>query len=137
MAERTPRHWMWSQAVEMLDEADRLHRQFFAPTGAARMPAWAPPADVLETDEEVLIFVALPGVSPEHVDASIHGAELVLSGTRVLPAELARAQIHRMELPQGRFLRRIALPPGRYTDVSRKSADGCLVITLEKANRHG
>jgi len=137
MAERTPRHWMWAEAVDMLDKAERMHRQFFAPAGMVRAPAWEPPADVLETDEQVLIFVALPGVSPEKIETVIEGAELVLSGTRTLPAELVRAQIHRMELPQGRFLRRIKLPAGRYTDVSRKSADGCLVITLEKANRNG
>ena len=137
MAERPPRYWMWAEAVDMLDKAERMHRQFFAPAGLSRLPAWEPPADVLETEEQVLIFVALPGVSPEKIETAIEGAELVLSGTRTLPAELERAQIHRMELPQGRFLRRIKLPAGRYKDVSRTSADGCLVITLEKANRNG
>jgi hypothetical protein len=39
--------------------------------------------------------------------------------------------IHRLELPQGCFERRIALPAGRY-DVRRYSAHGCLAISLAK-----
>jgi len=38
-----------------------------------------------------------------------------------------------MELPQGRFERRIALPPGVYGEVRRFEANGCLVVTLAKA----
>jgi HSP20 family protein len=51
---------------------------------------------------------------------------------RVLPPELRTAVIHRLELPQGRFERRVRLPAGRYSDVRRAAVDGCLVITLEK-----
>jgi HSP20 family protein len=51
---------------------------------------------------------------------------------RVLPPELRTAVIHRLELPQGRFERRVRLPAGRYSDVRRAVVDGCLVITLEK-----
>jgi len=43
--------------------------------------------------------------------------------------------IHRMELPQGRFERRIPLPPGQYEAVRRTSVDGCLVVSLTKAVR--
>jgi hypothetical protein len=51
----------------------------------------------------------------------------------VLPAELRTAVIHRLELPQGRFERRIRLPGGRYSAVSRTTSHGCVVIALEKA----
>jgi HSP20 family molecular chaperone IbpA len=124
---------MWSEAFELLAKAERLHQQFFEPRPSSHVPSWAPPADVLETAGEVLVFVALPGVSPTRVDVAIEGASLVLSGVRVLPAELAVATIHRLELPQGRFERRIPIPPGRYNDVRRDSVDGCLVISLTKA----
>ena len=43
-----------------------------------------------------------------------------------------RLLAHR-ELPQGRFERRIALPPGVYGEVRRFEANGCLVVTLAKA----
>ena len=81
--------------------------------------AWEPPVDVLETEREVLVFMALPGVEPERVEAAIDGADLVVAGSRVLPAALRTAVIHRLELPQGRFERRVRLPAGRYASVRR------------------
>lgn len=122
--------WMWSEACEMLARAERLHRGFFHP---ARAPVWEPPADVLETEHEVRVLMALPGVDPERVEAAIEGADLLVAGIRVLPPELRTAVIHRLELPQGRFERRLRLPAGRYSSVRRVMADGCLVIILEKA----
>ncbi len=128
-----PRSWMWSEAVEMLARADRLHRQMFQPhRGIARAPSWEPPVDVLETETEVLVFTALPGVDPAEVQASIENGALVIVGQRVLPPELRTATIHRLELPQGRFERRVPLPAGSYDAVRRSNVNGCLLITLHK-----
>ena len=63
----------------------------------------------------------------------IDGGDLVVAGSRVLPAALRTAVIHRLELPQGRFERRVRLPAGRYASVRHAMANGCLLITLEKA----
>jgi HSP20 family protein len=134
MESNFPPHWMWSEACEMLARAERLHREFFRPAGAsALMPVWEPPIDVLETERAVLVLVALPGVNPDRVEASIDGSDLVFSGNRVYPAEMRTAVIHRLELPQGRFERRVRLPAGRYSAVQRSACDGCLVITLQKS----
>lgn len=128
-----PNNWMWSEACEMLARAERMHREFFRPAGANRLPAWEPPVDVLETERDVQVLVALPGVDPQRVEAAIDGAELVVAGSRVLPAALRTAVIHRLELPQGRFERRVRLPAGRYASVRQAMNNGCLVVTLEKA----
>jgi HSP20 family protein len=134
MTDDFPDRWMWSEACEMLARADRLHRQLFQPVhGHRKVPAWEPPADVLETEHEVLVIAALPGVKPERIEAAIDGNDLVLAGMRTLPKELGRAVIHRLELPQGRFERRLRLPGGRYTDIRRSIIDGCLVVVLTKA----
>ena len=128
--------WMWADACEMLARAERLHSQFFEPRrspAASRLPVWQPPADVLETEREVLILVALPGVDPNAVEAAIEDGTLFVAGVRALPAELRGAAIHRMELPQGRFERRVPLPPGRYSAAVRRSfAEGCLLVRLDK-----
>jgi HSP20 family protein len=133
MARDVARDWMWSEACEMLARAERMHRELFKPAGSlAQLPAWEPPVDILETEFEVLALVALPGVDVENAQAMIEDGDLVIAGTRVLPPELRTATIHRLELPQGRFYRRIRLPAGRYSGVRRAVAAGCLVITLQK-----
>jgi HSP20 family protein len=129
-----PHDWMWSEALQMLAKAERLHQQMFLPVSRhTRAAAWAPPVDVLETEREVLVLAALPGVDVAKVEAAIEGAVLVIAGQRVLPPELRTATIHRLELPQGRFERRVPLPPGRYDSVRRAESNGCLVISLTKA----
>jgi len=127
------RDWVGSEACAMLARAEGLHRELFRPIGPSAVPAWEPPVDVLETDHEVLVLVALPGVDPDRVEAAIDGHDLVFAGTRVYPSELRTAIIHRLELPQGRFERRVRLPGGRYSAVRRSAADGCLLIRLPKS----
>src|ERR1700730_8319157 len=113
VARDVARDWMWSEACEMLARAERMHRELFRPAGTqARLPAWEPPVDILETEFEVLALVALPGVDADNAQAVIEDGDLVVTGTRVLPVELRTAIIHRLELPQGRFYRRPP-PPAR------------------------
>jgi HSP20 family molecular chaperone IbpA len=127
-------NWMWSEACEMLARAERLHREFFSPvlSTATRPPAWEPPVDVLETESAVLVHAALPGVSADRVEIAVEGDDLVFTGTRTLPAELQTAVIHRLELPQGRFERRVRLPPGTYSKIHCSAVEGCFLITIEK-----
>lgn len=131
MAKKEFSQWMWFEALERLSQAQRLHQQFFTVQQGVQ-PAWEPPIDVLETETEVLIFFALPGVDPAAVEAVIEDGCLVVSGKRVLPEELRTALIHRLELPQGRFERRVVLPRHRYDSVNREAINGCLLITLHK-----
>jgi HSP20 family protein len=134
MSRKDPVNWMLSEAIDSLVRAERLRQQFFSlqATAGSREASWEPPIDVLETEDEVLILVALPGVDPDQVEAVIENRTLVVSGRRVLPAELRNATIHRLELPQGRFERRILLPIGRYA-VSRFAVNGCIGLRLLKS----
>ncbi|HEY8336752.1 MAG TPA: Hsp20/alpha crystallin family protein [Tardiphaga sp.] len=135
MSNKDPINWMLSDAIATLARAERLQQQFLhlQPWSGTREPSWEPPIDVLETDHEVLILIALPGVDPAEVEAVIDAGILIVSGRRVLPAELRSARILRLELPQGRFERRIALPSGRYT-ISRFASNGCIGLRLAKSS---
>ena len=128
MSTKDPVNWMLAEAIGSFARTERLRQQFFS----LRESGWEPPIDVLETEGEFLIFVALPGVDPDQVEAIIEDGTLVISGRRVLPVELRSARIHRLELPQGRFERRIALPVGRYV-VSRFAVNGCVGLRLAKS----
>ena len=122
--------WMWAEAREMLDRADRLQRQFFHPARGAA-PGWEPPVDVFETGDALWVIVALPCVAPDDVELIIDGNTLIVSGLRSLPRELRGAAVHRLELPAGRFERRIALQ-GRFELVERRLEHGCLTLGLHK-----
>jgi len=138
MTSNIARDWMWAEACELLARAERMHGAFFRPAPAgAPAPAWEPPVDVLETERAVIVLVALPGVDPDRVEAVLDGADLVFSGARAFPSEMRTAIIHRLELPQGRFQRRIRLPAGRYGAVRRSAGDGLLVIALLKSGGAG
>ena len=134
MSTGDPRNWMWSEALQMLARAERLQREVFNPPGPSRRAAisWEPPVDVLETNEAVLVLVALPGVDAKQVQLVIHNGVLLIAGERVLPPELRTAVIHRIELPQGRFERQVPLPAGVYEQPTSAVSDGCLIVRLPK-----
>jgi HSP20 family protein len=135
MPPKDPINWMLSDAIETLARAERLHQRFLnlQPLTGKREPCWEPPIDVIETDDEILIQIALPGVDPNDVEAVLDKGTLVISGRRTLPTELRNARILRLELPQGRFERRIPLPTGRYT-ITRFAAHGCVGLRLGKSS---
>ena len=128
---KDPMTVMWAHACEMLEEAERLQRQFFY-IGGERRPTWEPPVDIYEGERDLIVCVALPGVNASQVEIAFDNGLLVIAGERVLPA--GSALIHRLEIPHGRFERRIALPSQRIALVRHELLDGCLVLTLSKGN---
>lgn len=124
--------WMWAEACDILEKADRLHRQFFRPTITnTRYPTWEPPVDIYETHYEFIITIALPGVTPEHLNITLENDHLTIDGQRRLPTS-ATSQIRRLEIPYGRFERRIQLPAGHFEIATREWVNGCLLISLRK-----
>lgn len=130
MPQRPLEMLMWAQACEAMDRAERLHRQFFYRAPAT--PCWEAPVDIFETDNLLTIVIALPGVSPERVQVTLSAGVLIVSGERSLPDGLGDARIHRLEIPHGRFQRRIELPPARFELSGRHLVDGCLTLQLQK-----
>ena len=93
--------WMWAGALGALARAEQLHRQFFQPSASQpRQARWEPPVDVLETDNEVLVIAALPGVVASEVQVIIDGPFLIIAGERRILDALRTAAIHRMECPR-------------------------------------
>ena len=126
---RDPKQQMWAEACALLKQAEQLHRQFFEPSrDGAR---WEPPVDVFENERELWIIAALPGVEPEAVRVEMEGPTLTIAGVRPLPCKGRNANIVRLEIPYGRFERRITLSP-RIRLAEREVLNGCLILTFSK-----
>jgi HSP20 family protein len=134
MRVKDPYDWMWSEALDLLARAESMRRQAFQPRRAQfDQPCWEPPVDVFETEDEVVVITALPGVDPAEVSTILEEGALAIRGVRSVPPELRTSTIHRLELPQGCFQRRVEIPPGRYDEVARSARNGCVVVTLRKS----
>ena len=135
MTSRDLTRLMWSEALSLLEQADRLHRQFIRPA-AAEAPAWEPPVDVVETADEVRVHVALPGAAADSVAVKLEPGEITISAHRPFPLRTSEsectARIHALEIPYGRFERRIGLPTQALTLAGRKLQDGCLTLIFSK-----
>ena len=133
MASRNPTDWMWAQACELIEQAERMHRQFFRLTASERAQAsWEPPADVFEDEHEIVIIVALPGVPAERVEVTRESGALVVRAESPLPFSGSRRAVRQLEIPYGYFERRIPLPEARLETGTRELLDGCLVLRLRK-----
>ena len=123
---------MWSEALSMLDRAERLHRQFSHQV----MDAWEPPVDVVESNDELRVHIALPGVSPEDVTIGMEPGGITVSALRPFPCREDGAHIHRIEIPYGRFQRHIALPLadpyGGLRLEGKTLEDGILTLTFRR-----
>jgi HSP20 family molecular chaperone IbpA len=126
--------WMWARAVEMIGEAERLHRRFFQLAGAERTAAmWEPPADVFEDDHEVVIVVAMPGVPADRVQVVTEPGAILVRGVRPFPVTGSGYRVVQLEIPYGAFERRIALPAGPFHLGTPQLVEGCLVLRLSRA----
>lgn len=132
MSSRDPTRSMWADSLALLEQVDKMRRQCFDLTGPRTGgPSWEPPVDIYETHCELMIIVALPGVPADTVNVVIDGGSLSVIGHRRIPAPTSAA-VHRMEIPYGRFERRIDLRSGMYEITRWDITDGCLFITLRK-----
>ncbi len=132
MPKRDPNTWMWAEACQLLDQAERLHRQFFRPGPSGVRTTWEPPVDVLEDEEQFEIVVALPGVPPDCIEVDIDGKGLVVRAQCEVRLRASGYVVQRMEIPHGYFERRIELPDMRLRLEPARSVNGLLILNLRK-----
>lgn len=96
---------------------------------------WVPPADVVRTEDEVIVRLELAGTAPGDVRVRATEHELSVAGLRREPPGPRARRIDRMEIAFGPFERTIALPaPVRPEAASARLADGLLEVILPLAD---
>ena len=134
LARWTPmRHLASSQ-----DEMNRMFDQFFrGGTGEEAgwgVRTWAPPVDIYETDDALILTVDLPGVPKDAVSIEIHQNTLTLRGERTPAAGVQDERYYRTERVYGPFQRSFVLPT--LVDQEHVQAtyhDGVLELRLPKS----
>ena len=132
---------VWRRANDLLQQAERIHRNFLQVDAGARYrvshgrtPSWEPPVNVVETDESLWVISALAGVAVDRVDVRLEGRDLVIAGERPLPECCHDGELKLWEIPLGRFERRLRLMGGELPlSVGKISfQDGLLIIQIRK-----
>jgi HSP20 family protein len=97
---------------------------------------WMPAIDVVESANEILVVVDLPGTDPNSVDLSLAGNMLTVSGHKpATPTEEEQA-IHVGERMRGPFSRSIPMPaPVDPDTVSAESQNGVVQIRIGKVEQ--
>jgi HSP20 family protein len=135
MSNERPYDWMWLQALEVAERAERLQRGFVRYLGLKEeVIGWEPPVDIQESDQGLRLLFALPGVAPEDIEIRLESGALIVSAVRRLSRPAGGGVIRRLEIPHGRFVRRIPLGgPTRIADSQYRN--GCLELRLVPAER--
>lgn len=92
------------------------------------------PVDLSETDGQVVVKAALPGIQPEDVDISVSDGVLTIKGETKSEEKTEAENYHRREIRYGAFSRSIPLP-AQVNDEKADAVfqDGVLSVTLPKA----
>ena len=123
---------MWGEALSLLDQAERLQKAFYRPLDAKTERSWEPPVDVIESSDALFVHVALPGVPPDAIVVGREPDAVTVSALRGFPVTARGARLHRVEIPYGRFFRRVPLPLHSLEPAGRSYIDGCLTLAFRK-----
>src|SRR4029077_15160908 len=132
---------IWQRANDLLQQAERIRRNFLQIAEGARYRAshgrttrWEPPVNVVETDESLWVISAVPGVAVDRVGGRAEGRETVISGVRPLPRCCDDGELKIWEIPLGRFERRLRLVGGeKPLSIGEISfQDGLFIIEIRK-----
>ena len=123
------RNTSWGDLNAMTEQLDRAIDRMLA-TDSSRSGGWLPPADVFETEDEVVVQLDVPGLDPENISAEVVNGQLVVAGER---RQSQAKRFYRNERWTGRFVRTFALGPRlRGDNCEAEYRDGVLTLRLPK-----
>jgi len=102
-------------------------------TGEETMGAWAPPCDIYEDGDSIIVKAELPGIDRNDIDVQVENNVLTLRGERKREKEVRSENLYRTERSYGTFSRSFTLPVSVDTErIKAEYKDGVLHVTLPK-----
>lgn len=118
-------------AIDPFEEFDRMLGEFAGPL-QARTEWMSYPIDLYETDNDLVLEMAVPGVRTDDLDISIEGRQLSVRG-HLPESEESGRRYWLQSIPRGEFSRNVRLPASVDTDgIEARVANGMLTLTMPK-----
>jgi len=129
----------WEPMREMMtlrEAMDRLFDDAFTHP-INNVNTWGAPAiDLYQTEKNVVVKAALPGLKADDVQIAVTGEVLTLKGEFKQAEEVKEATYHVKEQRYGSFERSVMLPTEVQTEKAKADFEnGILTITLPKADQ--
>ncbi|MGR3294821.1 MAG: Hsp20/alpha crystallin family protein [Candidatus Bathyanammoxibius sp.] len=119
-----------SKLKELFQEFICIKRPYFS----FDTETWRPPTDVYETEDALIVKMAIAGASEKDISIVLEGNTLTISGRRIDPSGHKKLCFYLMEIRYGYFERSITLP--KYVDennIEARYKDGFLSINVPKS----
>jgi HSP20 family protein len=128
----------FSNVMSLRNAMDRLFEdsfvrpyRFWPEIGSGELPL---ELDMYQTDKDVVIKTAIPGLKPEEVDISITGDVLTIKGEHKEEQEVKEENYLRKERRYGTFQRSLQMPVAVKSDKAEAVFEnGVLTLTLPRA----
>jgi len=104
--------WDQSGSASLQDQVNRLFEGNFARdrSGQADLATWAPPVDIYETENELVVKADLPDLQEKDIDVRVAGNTLTIRGERKFEKDVNEDNYFRIERAYGSFTRSFTLP---------------------------
>lgn len=123
----------WQELVRLQQEVNELFSDFFNRFSSTKEISFTPQINMYETEEDVVLNVALPGILQEDIDISLEDNVLYIRGERPDPYGTIAGPRHIEELCYGYFERQVQLPAKCFSEkIEADYSDGILNVRLIK-----
>jgi HSP20 family protein len=113
-------------------EIQRLQDEIGRRTGG-RSADFAPPVDIMEERDAIVLRADLPGVKPEDVRLTVENGVLTIAGERHFQKTSEHAGARRVESGYGTFSRSFTLPTSVVSEsIEASSEHGVLTVRVPK-----
>jgi len=103
-------------------------------SGGRGRDVWSPPTDVFETETEIVIRMAVPGIRAADVRVIFSGDAITISGCRHARREDDVTAFHQMEIRMGCFERNVVVSvPYDPSNATWSYEEGILSLRVPKA----
>jgi len=129
----------WDQSrglTSLQDQLNRLFEDSFTRdrSGHADLATWAPPVDIYETENELVVKADLPDLQDKDIDVRVENNTLTIRGERKFEKDTNEDNYLRVERAYGSFMRSFSLPNTVSSDsIQAEYRNG--VLTLHMAKR--